>query len=157
MSLAVSAPPQESCEEASAQLSFRDTAIWYPDIPDKSLIFLGTSGKVYGPGRHWEFPACFTVFGGVNGESTENLSGITVQLRSYDTGSRIDILSIHPRLQSPVGEGLPFLGIQRQGDRVTEENSDIDGPSGERVTGFETSHSYGALEGFKVSWSRRGA
>ncbi|KFA76645.1 hypothetical protein S40288_05956 [Stachybotrys chartarum IBT 40288] len=128
-------------------LSFRDTTLWYPEIPYPNFSFLGVSENLHLSDQNQELPLCFNVFGGDNGERIENLS--TISFETKEVGAMIyEIVGFHTNM-SHVAR-LVIQGVQ--GKR--RHDLEIDGPGGERITGLDTFHVYGGLLNLKIYTSR---
>ncbi|KFA49688.1 hypothetical protein S40293_01456 [Stachybotrys chartarum IBT 40293] len=116
-------------------LSFRDTTLWYPEIPHPNFSFLGVSENLHLSDQNQELPLCFDVFGGDNGERIENFS--TISFETKEVGAMIyEIVGFHTNM-SHVAR-LVIQGVQ--GKR--RHDLEIDGPGGERITGLDTFHIY---------------
>jgi hypothetical protein len=123
-------------------LSARETALWYPDIPPLSLSFLGISEHLHQSDPYQELPLCFKLFGDLDGDCAQSLTGITVETRAPDQVTSI-IISTAQRGTTRLGlEGVQF---------EDSHEFPIDGAGGELIANFETYHSYGQLLGFTVS------
>ncbi|KAM5381813.1 hypothetical protein ACJZ2D_002803 [Fusarium nematophilum] len=141
VSLSIASTP-ETQKEPEAPLSALDSLLWYPDIPPLGVSALGASDGLQRPDPRQDLPLCFSLFG-PDGERAHNLMGILVRM---DDARKI--LSI----STPLGDmrGAKRLGLW--GNELTDEDDfEIDGPEGERITGLDTFHGYGQFLGFKVS------
>jgi hypothetical protein len=143
---------QQQQQQMSSEMSpsLRNTALWYPRVPYQSIRLLGMSGRILQAGRALELPICYIIFGGLNGEYLDKISGITV--RAQDDGD--GLLDIN----------VDFVGFKRAthfGSNSVQPSIewpfDIDGPRGERITGIDTfeSFSFQYLNGFRVSLQSR--
>jgi hypothetical protein len=129
-------------------LNLRDTAVWYPYVPNSTLSFPAASGRIYGPGLHKEPVAMLTRFGELDGK---NLIRVTVQVRAHGPGSFAHFLSITSKYQTLWGEEASLLGRHRDDPALEQYDLDLDGHGGERITGFESVYILGTLAGFTVS------
>lgn len=132
--------------DTDAQVSLRDTALWYPDIPHPALSFLGVPEKrISKPPPPEEVPFSFEIFGGLSGESTSDVTNIAVRTREF--GDCLDTLSIAVNFRNR--ETAAELGLQGA-ETAPSHDFTIDGPGGERITSLDKFHAYGSLLGFKV-------
>ncbi|KAH8889263.1 hypothetical protein GQ53DRAFT_807867 [Thozetella sp. PMI_491] len=144
VSLAVNSSQKTQIAPGSA-ISARDTALWYPDIPPLSLSFLGVSEHLHQSDPYQELPLCFKLFGDLDGECGQTLTGITVETRAPDQVTSIII--------STAQRGATRLGLEGNQSENTHEFP-IDGAGGELIASFETYHSYGQLLGFTLRTNR---
>ncbi|KAH7324416.1 hypothetical protein B0I35DRAFT_349090 [Stachybotrys elegans] len=119
-----------------------NTALWYPQIPNTRLRFLGMTSSVTERNQPEDLPICYTIFGGSSGENLDGISGLTV--RGHDeTGE--GFLSIAVDFTDP-NRRVVF------GSNKTRSSEEwpfvIHGSRGERITGVDI---FRSLTGLKVS------
>lgn len=145
---------QQHDAEPAPPLNFRDIVVWYPDIPDPAFRFLGTSGQDWGRLNLPELDdgnmAIFLPFGGNNGK---DLTRITFRRSTYEgSADGLDMLVIASQCQTLQGEMITrHMGHEAAGLEFLDEHFEIDGPGGERITGFESVYFLGDIQAFRVS------
>ncbi|OBT80628.1 hypothetical protein VF21_00524 [Pseudogymnoascus sp. 05NY08] len=109
----------------------QDVNIWYPEIPDPSLSFIGVPGlpAAYRYGQD-EMPLSTILFGGLKGELLCHIVKMTVWISDMTPGNYV-VLGIGFTFDCPVeGKSSPVLGHSRDDG---EYDFPIDGRGGERI------------------------
>ncbi len=128
--------------ELVSKPGLRDTALWFPEIPDPCLLFRGVE-PFRTPDAQQDLPINLCIFGGNDGQYLQYVLGITVWNGQYDV-----LLDLEVSLSTGYKPG-------RLGQRKSESNDKtemvLDGPGGERIIGLDAFYTEaGWFMGFQV-------
>ncbi|KAK4155082.1 hypothetical protein C8A00DRAFT_13823 [Chaetomidium leptoderma] len=128
-----------------AELAFRDKTLWFPDIPQPHLRFLGTEQIRPCPEG---LPLSVAVFGDPQGQDLNYLLCLTVFLLDYETVLAVEVTFSGNR--PPVR-----FGMFDTSDGIEKLEFAIDGMGGERVISVEVSNTkQNAFHGFRITTNR---
>lgn len=140
--------------EPEAELTLRDTGLWFPDIPHPSLKLLGVPKIQDGPEG---LPLSVAIFGGLRGQDLEYVINVAVVLDYYSESPlavQVTYSDRRPAVCFGVFDPDYFGGFDPNG-WIEPLNFAVDGPGGERITSVETVYSKRqAFYGFRVRRSR---
>ncbi|KAL9096797.1 MAG: hypothetical protein Q9163_006413 [Psora crenata] len=125
--------------QRSADLSMRNTALWFPTIPDQKLHLNESSFTGELPSTSGYHPLAWILFGGSDGNELSTVTGVTV-LCGGIIGS---IEFTHATTQN----GKQKLGRRRPHGSARFHHFTIDGPGGEIITELATSVEQSTAEG----------
>lgn len=141
-------------------MPLRDSAVWYPDIPDPSYSIIGIDPPGHGRGG----PITIALFGGSNGKDLGKVCRISVRFAvEYGQGEALlglkvsfsdgrDGIALGVETGKPVKDGGDAVGVVMPGIDGIEEDEDeeadmefqeemtfdIGGEDGERIVGIDT-------------------
>ena len=116
-------------------LAVRDSAFWYPDIPMPHLKFTDTPLNRVCSGI--ALPASLVLFGGSHGQDLPFVTGLTVW-QPYEADDTKPLWAVEVSFSDarpPLYFGPAFQDAEYGGS--ARFRFPIDGPGGERITGFE--------------------
>ncbi|KFZ06723.1 hypothetical protein V501_07174 [Pseudogymnoascus sp. VKM F-4519 (FW-2642)] len=132
----------------------RDANIWYPEIPDSSLSFIGAPGF---PGayrnRQDEMPLSTILFGGLKGELLCHIVKMTVWIADIPPAHYV-VCGIGFTFDCPVeGKNSLVLGYSRDdGENYFAYDFPIDGRGGERICGMDKIFQYNWASDLRFRW-----
>ncbi|KAH7122101.1 hypothetical protein B0J13DRAFT_156355 [Dactylonectria estremocensis] len=152
-------------------LSVRDTAVWFPEIPDQSLSFLGPKQPTTDSAHR--IPLSTLMFGGLNGQHLSEVHSIQVWTGSERWKSIVAIDVSFTTSRKTIRLGTPKMPSQialarnKYSDEESIHEDDvpkpetmhefvIDSGGGERITGLDTIHApyKEKFLGFKIYTNR---
>ncbi|KAF4459807.1 hypothetical protein FALBO_13427 [Fusarium albosuccineum] len=140
---------------ASAQRQWRNSCLWYPDVPpDKRLLFNGSDGDEPPNGRV-DHPVTTLFFSGSGGRPQSNLVEIVVWTFDLCHIAGIEFLSADPSSNQSLGQPGPFgedhpappRFDRSEGRRISMS---IDGRGGEELKSLEIQEDGGYVVGLKI-------
>ncbi len=130
----------------------RDSTLWYPDLPMPHINFTGiplnrTCNEI-------ALPVSLVLFGGARGQNLELVTGLTVwQPQEWEDEFETPLWALEVSFSD--GRPLIYFGPEDQDTLKERCRISIDGPGGERITGFEPVTVNDWTLGFRVSNRRR--
>ncbi|KAL2136897.1 hypothetical protein VTI74DRAFT_623 [Chaetomium olivicolor] len=132
-------------QKGDLALDLRDQALWFPDIPQPDLKFVGEDLEDGGGVGAEQLPLTITIFGGPQGQDLGSVVGITVLFDVLHRVVAFEVSFTSGRPAVRVGLDNTALGHSQ----VSEDDEQpeacyfaIDGPGGERITALDVIHSH---------------
>ncbi len=112
----------------------RDSTLWYPDLPMPHLKFTGT--PLNRECNDIALPASLVLFGGAHGHDLQLVTGLTIwQPQEWDDESERPLWAFEVSFSN--GRPPMYFGPEDPDTHKERCKFAIDGPGGERITGFE--------------------
>ncbi|KAF4948725.1 hypothetical protein FSARC_13661 [Fusarium sarcochroum] len=155
-------------DQTSAPQAVAMQTLWYPDVPQPGLKFLGLDSVLdnvhrSASARDQDLPVCFKLFGDSDAKHVDKLISITIlhrvrpeEVLGMTEISFIDAVTTRSTHTQNVAE-LGYRGTDRPCESLQydhEETMNIDGPGGERIESITTSRSEGKMVGITVKTNR---
>ncbi|KAI9840876.1 MAG: hypothetical protein M1837_001255 [Sclerophora amabilis] len=153
---------KDDAATGSSVLSLRDTAQWFPAVPDEKLCL--NEEYFLDPPREFRkyMPLTTMLYGGPQGIHLSNLVGLTVWIVDYERIYGIDFtyrIEVGGKKTHTLGRRGPFTDAEPRmrgdADSSTDQSIEfqIDGPGGELIDGMEQQEGH-QLRGFRIHTNR---
>ena len=147
ISLSVSAGISDQTRPQT-ELAVRDSTLWYPDLPMPHLRFTGT--PLNRTCNEIALPASLVLFGGAHGQDLQLVTGLTVwQPQEWGNESDTPLWALEVSFSN--GRPPMYFGPEDPDTYEARCRFPIDGPGGERMTGFDPVVVNDWTVGFSVS------
>ncbi|KAL1970940.1 hypothetical protein VTN77DRAFT_2774 [Rasamsonia byssochlamydoides] len=165
VSLGFSSEGASDVDTCNQRSTLRDTAQWFPDVPDDSFCLNETAFREI-PRQPLEYrPLTVLLYGGPQGVHLNKLIGITVWIVDFERIYGIDFAyntAVDGQKVHTLGRSGPFSDAEPRSygpcDNSTDQRIDfpIDGPGGEIIEGVDVQQTeYLQIRGFRNSYQSR--
>ncbi|KAF5003066.1 hypothetical protein FDECE_10377 [Fusarium decemcellulare] len=136
-----------------AQRGWRNSCLWYPDVPPEGLLFNGSEGDQ--PPKLSDVPVKSLFFGGTDDRNLSSLIGIVIWVFDLYHIAGIEFLYADASQNQCLGQAGPFSDNHPAAKRFDSSQGrripfSIEGSGGEKPFSFEVQKRSGYLVGLKI-------